>query len=485
MASRWTLIRAVLLSAAVFVPGPLASSEGLPQQAGKAEPAPLERGVVIERVVCLAAADQSYALYLPSTYRSDRRWPILYAFDPGARGAVPVQLAKEAAERFGWIVAGSNNSQNGPREAIRTAVGAMLADTQKRFALDERRTYATGFSGGARVAASLALVCPGCLAGVIAQGAGLPVGVEADEKMAGVAWFGAAGERDFNYRELFLLDEKLSTFHVPRRLRVFDGGHEWAPAAVWMEAAEWLELLAMNAGRRGRDPAFVASVFARAMARADKLEHDGDILAAGRELSAIARDFASLPEAAAVARRSSELAASAACRRAMSLERQSFAEQDRLSAPLHADLQALSEEGSERLEAVVPAHQHASGLRERLAREKQPARRLVLERALGGVYIASMEAGLAVLRAKRGEAASVLFEVASTLRPEARWPHLQRARALASVGHKNDAIRALRRALELGFDPTALAGFVETNGELAALRGDPALGTPPPIPAAR
>jgi hypothetical protein len=47
-------------------------------------------GKIIERVVCLKDSGQSYALYLPPNYTTDRRWPVIYAFDPAARGLRPV-----------------------------------------------------------------------------------------------------------------------------------------------------------------------------------------------------------------------------------------------------------------------------------------------------------------------------------------------------------------------------------------------------------
>src|SRR3712207_1732929 len=55
----------------------------------------LARATVIERVVCAGDASQSYALYLPSNYTPARRWPIIYGFDPAARGRVPVELFRE------------------------------------------------------------------------------------------------------------------------------------------------------------------------------------------------------------------------------------------------------------------------------------------------------------------------------------------------------------------------------------------------------
>src|SRR5215510_2236266 len=64
----------------------------------------LKAGQVIERVICKNSPEQTYALYLPSNYSSSRTWPLLAAFDPGARGKVPVERFKEAAERYGYIV---------------------------------------------------------------------------------------------------------------------------------------------------------------------------------------------------------------------------------------------------------------------------------------------------------------------------------------------------------------------------------------------
>jgi len=133
----------------------------------------IPKGQIVERIAALEDSSQSYALYLPSNYTPDRKWPVLYAFDPGARGRVPVERFKEAAEKYGWIVLGSNNSRNGPMKVVVNAWNAMQTDAHQRFVIDDERMYATGFSGGARAAISIAVGCK-CLAGVIAGGAGFP-----------------------------------------------------------------------------------------------------------------------------------------------------------------------------------------------------------------------------------------------------------------------------------------------------------------------
>ena len=68
-----------------------------------------QRGTVVERVACAADPAQTYALYLPSAYSPDREWSLLLAFHPAALGRVMVEKYQAAAERYGYIVAASNN----------------------------------------------------------------------------------------------------------------------------------------------------------------------------------------------------------------------------------------------------------------------------------------------------------------------------------------------------------------------------------------
>ena len=134
----------------------------------------LPRGTIIDDLVCAADATQSYALYIPSTYSRDRLWNLLIAFHPGARGRAMVEKYHAAAEQYGYIVAGSNTSRNGPWSVSAASLRAMSADLGQRFSIDAGRLYVTGLSGGARVAMQVALDNAN-IAGVIASSAGYPL----------------------------------------------------------------------------------------------------------------------------------------------------------------------------------------------------------------------------------------------------------------------------------------------------------------------
>ena len=127
------------------------------------------------------------------------------------------QIFKDAAERFGWIIASSDNTRSdGPWEPNRRAVAAMWPDVLTRYSVDARRIYIAGFSGGAGVATVVA-TSTGHVSGIIAAGA--PDTGES-EKAPPVAWFGAAGRLDFNFMDASSTDERMRRAGNPRRLEV-------------------------------------------------------------------------------------------------------------------------------------------------------------------------------------------------------------------------------------------------------------------------
>lgn len=222
----------------------------------------LPAGQIIAHVPCAKDATQSYALYLPANYSTDRSWPVIFAFDPGGRGQNPVERYRAAAEKYGYIVAGSNNSRNGSWAVSQAAVGAMTGDVLARFKIDEKREYVAGMSGGSRVALGVALSSPD-IAGVFASSAGYPDSKV--RKQLPFPVFETAGTEDFNYLEMREMDHALET---PHRLAIFEGPHIWLPSEVATEAIQWMEIQAMKSGREPRDQAELDAIYATRVARA-------------------------------------------------------------------------------------------------------------------------------------------------------------------------------------------------------------------------
>jgi len=277
----------------------------LPQQ-----PAPSERqgarvegparGTLVEHVSCPTDPSQTYTLYLPTKYETSRKWPLLLVFDPGGRAARAAEVFREAAERFGWIVAASENSRNGPWEPTLRSINAMWPALLGGYAVDERRVYAAGHSGGATVAWLLAHQT-GRIAGVITSGQPSPQSEQ--NKSKSFAWFGMAGHTDFNLMEVKKIDEALSRSSGPHRMEFFAGGHQWPPADLVARALGWMEIVAMQDGRRPRDMDLARTLLAEDMARAQLLEERALFTEARRSYGSIASSYAGLIDVGDVERR--------------------------------------------------------------------------------------------------------------------------------------------------------------------------------------
>ncbi len=201
-----------------------------------------KKGTVIPKIVCKDAPQQNYCLYLPTSYSTDKNFPVIYAFDSHGDGRVPVELMKDEAEKLGYILVGSNNSQNGLSSAeINHIVNLLISDTRKKLAIDNHRVYTAGFSGGARVACGVAQSVKG-ISGVIACSAGFRPGTSPPA----FHFIGIAGTQDMNYLEMKQLDEVLDHLKASAQFLVFHGKHQWPPESVLADAMTTLELYAMQ-----------------------------------------------------------------------------------------------------------------------------------------------------------------------------------------------------------------------------------------------
>jgi pimeloyl-ACP methyl ester carboxylesterase len=188
----------------------------------------------IQTIEITGSPGQSYALFMPSRYTAERRWPILYCLDPGARGKAAVEHFATAAEKGGFLVAGSNNSRNGPIAPSQKAIDLMVNDTHARLTIDDGRVYVAGLSGGARLALAWAGGANGAIAGVVASSAGF--GGPEPPKRIPFRIFMTTGFDDFNHDELYRLSRELARRNLPHRYVEFEGGHEWLPASIADEA---------------------------------------------------------------------------------------------------------------------------------------------------------------------------------------------------------------------------------------------------------
>jgi dienelactone hydrolase len=422
--------------------------------------------------ICAAKPDQTYALYLPSTYTTAERWPIIYAFDPSARGDRSIEALKAAAEKYGYIVAASNNSRNGPWPPQIEAAQSVSDDTHAILSIDDHRVYFTGLSGGARVAARIAQLCK-CAAGVYLNGAGFPSGTPPSAKDTVFPVFTAVGNIDFNFPEVSRLDEALAAAGYPHFLRDFDGPHEWAPSEVAEEALAWFRLVAMKKDLTPRDASFITRQLDAEIARAKSFEQAGNLFYAWREYTQAITTFDGLADVAALRVASSSLASQKAVREGAKRQQHDFEEQKNLVADIASAMSNFNHANQVLANEVTAAKQKVANLREAADHEKKPDKALVLRRAVADVYVQAMETGSDRIGQGELNLAKAYCQVAAEAMPDSPNPLRTLAVAEAMDHNRKAALEALRQAKSKVTDMPHFQEWLQSEPAFAQLRDDP------------
>lgn len=434
----------------------------------------IQKNEIIDKIICQDNPEQSYALYLPPGYTPEKTWPILYAFDPGARGRIPLEHFKEAAQKYGFIVVGSNNSRNGPWPPVMEASMAVWTDTNKRFSIDKKRVYATGFSGGSRAAAVFSKFVNHPVEGIIGIGAGLPQQLK-PEQVQPSAYFGIVGIGDFNYQPMMRLDNEFDNWKVQHRFLVYDGEHNWPPQEIGTRAIEWMEVLAMKRKLRPLDNSLIEKIYTEELKKAQRLEEEGQVYRAVSEYEAITSAFQEWKDAEAISDRISHLKQSEEYKKFVNAEK-GINEREDLHRQRFINTFARIMKYPETVMNLTDIYSELgiSPLLDKIKNKKNINEHYLASRLLTQLFIHSVEEGWRYYEKGNYKMAIVFHEIAakaSQYKPS-RLPyiHFELARFYALNNQKKKALKMLERAAENGFDDIEA---IENQEDLKTIKNMP------------
>ncbi len=429
----------------------------------------IEKDTVRDSVICSDDNRQSYALYCPAGYDESRHWPLVLIFDPGANGTAGVDAFVEAGRRYGFILACSNNSRNGPMQNNLTAAAAVLRDVQERFNVDERRIYVAGFSGGSRFAMTLA-VMNGKISGVIGCGAGLPNDRNfIPRENAEFLYFGIVGSRDMNYQEMLALPDFFNDrTHVISYIRTFHGGHQWPSSNLVTGAVEWLILKSMDRKVIPDDPLFRSYLENKTQRLIDDPISSGNLVGAVRYMSFAVRDFRGSPFGTHVGVLLGEYKNSSGYKKAIRARNKIMSdENDRRNMYMNY-LEEILKSKLVPDSASVWWKKEVSTLL--ILRDKgNEDKSAMAYRLLNFISILSWEEGTNVYSYRLYSHAAFLFGICTLSDSENpnTWYYL--ARSLAEEGKTGEAVDALFSAVKKGFNSR---GKIEADPAFHSIHGD-------------
>ncbi len=247
-------------------------------------------GQVIDRIPVENTSD-TYALYLPTTFNPNQLSAIVFVFDPGGNGKSGVNVFVEAAEKYNYILVCSNATKNGkPYEENFKNANALFKTIFSTFKIDEKQMYTAGFSGGSRLASSIAALTKKFQA-VIACGAGMTVNQSYQPDNEMFSFIGLVGDEDMNYQEMLRTKQSLDKMGITNELLTYKDTHRWPPKEQILRAFEWLELLAYKKQLRKFNRKNVHTFFQKQHGIANSLYHQKHYIRALSELKHLQSSF--------------------------------------------------------------------------------------------------------------------------------------------------------------------------------------------------
>lgn len=205
----------------------------------------LKKGAVIDRVFVKDSIQESFALFLPSTFEMTKDWPVVFVYDMRGRGKQVLSMMVTAAETNGFILAASNNVNDSlPLSSNILISQRMFSTVFAMLPIKKQRIYTAGFAGGARIASVIPTFIKQ-VKGVINCGSAI-ANIELLSNKNYVHFVGIVGNEDYNYHDMIQTKKALDLKKFPNQLLVFNGGHKWPSQQHISTAMQYLDLVAMR-----------------------------------------------------------------------------------------------------------------------------------------------------------------------------------------------------------------------------------------------
>ena len=258
--------------------------------AGFSQQKEYEKGKIIDTVLVDKNTNESFSLYLPKIYDPSKLNPVVFIFEPMARGKTGIFPFIKASEEYGYILICSNDSKNGPYDKNYEIANKLFNKVFSTFNIDEKRIYTSGFSGGSRLASSIAILT-NQIQGVIACGAGFESkdGIVATRQ--NFSYAAIVGDRDMNYQEMINTKNFLNKFKVSNELFIFDIKHQWPTQDQILKAFDWLQLEAIEKNILPVENEQIKKIYTTFYNSAKQYQMDDEIVLTHDEYRRIMRNF--------------------------------------------------------------------------------------------------------------------------------------------------------------------------------------------------
>ena len=252
----------------------------------------IAKGNVTKGINIPGSKGETFAIYTPSQYSQDKKWPVIFIFDPKGRASSTANLFRPAAEDQGYIIAAleldlkSKSLDN----VINTSVSMMNVVTGT-LSIAPEQIYFAGMAEGAQIASALTLMNKN-MAGILAINNSFvnPKFVNDQEPYM---FIGIGASQDYMVYEMESYLKFYDKRDFPTEIYYFDGKeNDWPSSAVIYNAVSGFTLQAVKEGIRPADKDLISKLYQQELDYVESLRRTRNYYSAYENLERMEEKYA-------------------------------------------------------------------------------------------------------------------------------------------------------------------------------------------------
>lgn len=252
----------------------------------------IAKGNVTKGINIPGSQGETFVIYAPSQYSHDKKWPVIFIFDPKGRATSTANLFRPAAEDQGYIIAALELDLKSKSldSVINTSVSMMNVVTGT-LAIDPEQIYFAGMAEGAQIASALTLMNKN-MAGILAINNSFvnPKFVNDQEPYM---FIGIGGSQDYMVYEMESYLKFYDKRNFPTEIYYFDGKeNDWPSSTVIYNAVSGFTLQAIKDGSRQADKDLISKLYQQEFDYVESLRRTRNYYSAHENLERMEEKYA-------------------------------------------------------------------------------------------------------------------------------------------------------------------------------------------------
>ncbi len=242
----------------------------------------LKKGTILEALPVNDSIAETFSLYLPTSFSTDKTWPLLVVFDLDGKEIQALSMFVHAAEEEGYVLAAPQVRDTASLADNMVKTTQTVQKVMDLLPIQKSRIYTAGAGSGGRYA-NLVPILSKDVSGAISIGASI-TNTELLSIRRPFHFIGIVNKKDYNYPGLLSVKKILDRYRFPNQVLIHSGDKLWPDPDYLKRSLRLFTLAAMRKQLVARDSSYIEGAYNSDVTHAGRLKNSLKLLMAEQYL---------------------------------------------------------------------------------------------------------------------------------------------------------------------------------------------------------